>query len=295
MENFGQMNNFIDRFYQEIKGGNDEILDRIVHQHKSQFSRIIWKMMQRHCKWKESPFIFPDNTKFYYIKGDTEILVQEFKPTTRLLKIDESSVAYKYSSNSDDFKTYSLAFPYVVFIFRFVDGMFENLQCVFLDRPLKSLSDTAFYPYLPNVDKLQVCLGDKLKDFNLIKGDITQQSSYILDFFWDSVFTQELNAYCKMYKSHFIELNDQRMISWEAWEAASSDPYFVIDDVEWKQIDIYNFGNLIAMNLENVGAVDNELTSDIFDETSEIILQEIKQAILQNIEDVKSKMKGHIQ
>ena len=43
MVDFGMMNDFIDKFYQELKGENEEVLNRLVHSYKDEISKIIWK------------------------------------------------------------------------------------------------------------------------------------------------------------------------------------------------------------------------------------------------------------
>lgn len=283
------MNDFIDKFYQELKGENEEVLNRLVHSYKDEISKIIWKNTQKWCKWDDAERLTPNNTRFYYRKNKTEIVVQEFAPQTRLLKIDKTIYPYGASISSEEYKSYSIALPYTVFIFKFVDGMFDSLYCTFLESPIKKFEDEPVLPYLPNIQDFEVCLGFNFKHTNLIKEDLTQQCAYVLDFFWNSVFTQEHTTYCQIYHEHFTRINDSRMVSWEAWEEASvKDPFFVIDDVQWKKSEFYNFGDLISFALKNAG--DDELKQSVFDEISEEILEDIKKIILNNVEKVRERM-----
>ncbi len=267
----------MDRFYEELKGENEETLDRILASYKESFSRIAWKHMQRGCKWDERTVFTPNNTRFYYRKSNAEIIVQEFSPQTRLIKI----------GSKEDYKSYSLAFPYVVFIFKFVDGVFVLLNCAFLERPIKDFKDIPANPYLSNITNFEVCLGTDFNYDRLVKDDLTQQCAYVLDFFWDSVFSTAHGTYCSQYQRHF-ENTDFRMVSWEAWEEASGkDPYFVIEDVDWIKSDCYNFGDLIAFNLKDVG---DEITKLTFEDFSEKILKKIKESVLENVVKVRERM-----
>ncbi len=289
MVDSGTMNDFIDRFYQELKGENEEVLNRLLHSYKNEISKIIWKNTQKWCKWDEKERLTPNNTRFYYRKNKTEIVVQEFAPQTRLLKIDKTVRPYGTYSNSKDYKSYSIALPYIIFIFKFVDGMFDVLYCTFLESPIKNFEDEPIFPYLPNIHDFEVCLGNDFKSVHLIKEDLTQQCAYVLDFFWDSIFNQDHVTYCQMYHDHFIKINDLRMISWEAWEEASEkDPFFVIDDVQWKKSISYSFGDLISFALKDAG--DDELKQSVFDGISEEILDDIKKNILNNVEKVRERM-----
>lgn len=124
------------RFKQELAGENEEFLDRVVRQYRAKVARYSWKASQKWCKWNEDgPVLMPDYTRLYYRKGNTEVLVLEYPPQVRLMRFT-GSLAKRDSSTSEikegEFNTvyqYSLALPYVVFIFKYVNGVFTDVRC----------------------------------------------------------------------------------------------------------------------------------------------------------------------
>ena len=155
------------RTKQELLGENEEFLDRLVRQYRSKIARFSWKKSQQWCKWGDNgPVLMPDYTRIYYRKGTTEVLLQEFPPQIRFLKF-RGSLAKRTNStdvvSETDFTkvfNYSLALPYVVFLFKYTDGTFSEVRCVFCDRPLRNLEERPLRPYLSNIDSnLAVCLG----------------------------------------------------------------------------------------------------------------------------------------
>jgi hypothetical protein len=151
----GFIENYINVLEQELIGENDEVFYDFLRNFRSKISRKAWLKSQKWCKWeKDGPVLMPDYSRLYYRKGKTEIIVQEFPPQVRLLKMDATLNSVKQTEFVEErslkVKNYSLALPYVIFIFEFVDGMFVKSKVAFSDRPLKTLEEIPLRPYLSN-------------------------------------------------------------------------------------------------------------------------------------------------
>lgn len=267
---------FCQRFKQELDGENEENLDRILREYREKVARISWKLSQKWSKWDDDgPVLMPDYTRLYYRKGSTEVLVQEFPPQIRLLSFQGSLAKRQGSGEKIDEVLasrvfhYSLALPYVVFLFRFRCGMFDSVCCAFSDRPLKRLEEKPQRPYFSNIDSnLKVCLGASFDNNKLKKGQLAQQVAFILDYFWQSVFSDEWSSHYWSCKSHFAE--DKRLCDLDRWQAASAEnPLFVVEDVDWLELGDQSFGDMlvqmVASDSEN-NSYENELYKQLVDE-----------------------------
>lgn len=285
------------RFKQELVGENDEMLDRVLRQYRAKVARHSWKLSQKWSKWdSEGPVLMPDYTRIYYRKGKTEVLLQEFPPQVRLMKFRGSLVSRDNTgvslNNIEDQKVYhySLALPYVVFLFKFVDGVFSEVRCAFSDRPLKRLEERPLRPYLSNIDSnLSVCLGTGLDRKQLIKGQLTQQVAFILDHFWHTAYSDEWSGHFWANKSHF-QHQDERMSSVQNWQNASQEnSLFVVDDVKWLQHSDESFGDMIVKLFQD-DSENQKLQEDIYEELVDTFFEEIKKTILENISTVGEKV-----
>lgn len=209
----------------------------------------------------------------------------EFTPQTRLLRFkgsllnDRKAVEMMNLNDIEKTHSFSLALPYTVFIFKFVDGVFDQVKMAFGDRPLKKLQERPLYPYLPNIDGgLTVCLGSSFDEAQLEKGDLVQQANHVLSYFWQSVFKNESSTNYWDCKEHFENVDD-RMSSLENWQEASfRDPLFVIDDVQWRPHYEETFGDVIVKML-HYDAQNVELNEGIYQEFVDQFLKEMKTAM----------------
>lgn len=287
------------RFKQELAGENEEFLDRVVRQYRAKVARCSWKTSQKWCKWSdEGPVLMPDYTRIYYRKGRTEVLVQEYPPQVRIVKFKGSLAKRKNSTGEistadiDKVFQYSLALPYVVFIFKFVDGMFTEVHCAFCDRPLKRLEEKPLRPFLSNIDSnLNVCLGRDFDRNHLMKDNIVQQSSYILSHFWQTIYSDEWSQNFWNNKGHFEQV-DPRLATLEAWQDASvENPLFVVENVQWLQCAEDNFGDMIVRMFEDDhGNV--ELHQDLYNELVENFLNDVKKTFEENLDAIEEKVVG---
>lgn len=281
------------RFKQELLGDNEEFLDRTIRNYRSKISRISWKKAQSWCKWEEDgPVLMPDNTRIYYKKGDTEVVLQEFQPQIRLMKFKGGLVSKKNSTDNVKEEEvsksyhYSLALPYVVFIFKFINGVFIEVKCMFSDRPLKKLDEKPFKPYFSNIDTtLAVCLGQSFDKSQLIKDDIYQQVALVLNHFWHSAYNDEWSYHYWNYKSYF-EKYDKRLADLNSWQNSSIDnPLFVIEDVNWLEHTEENFGDIIVKMFEG-DKKDNTFQEEMYKDLIELFLDDITNTFKENIDAV---------
>lgn len=282
---------------QEFIGENEEFLDRLLQQFQAKISRCSWKASQKWCKWNdEGPVLMPDFTRLYYRKGKTEILIQEWPPQIRLTKF-RGSLLRKDSSEHMDADAmqrthnFSLAFPYVVFIFKFKEGVFDQVRCAFCDRPMKRLEEKPLQPYLSNIDSnLMVCLGRSFDRDALERGNIVQQAAFITSYFWQSVYSDEWSAHFWNSKKNFVDNNDQRMVSLEAWQEASTDnPLFVVEDVHWLTHDEENFGDIVVRMFDD-DRTNAEMGQELYSSFIEEFLDEVKKTLNENITTATDKV-----
>ena len=278
------------RFKQEITGENDEFLDRVIRQFRAKVARHIWRTAQKWCMWDEDgPVLMPDHTRIYYRKGKTEITVMEYPPQVRMLKF-RGALARRANSTdhlpSEEMMSvhhFSLALPYVIFIFKFINGTFTEVKCAFCDRPLKRLEERPLRPYMSNIDTtLGVCLGTSFERHKLESGNLAQQMALVLDHFWSSTFTDE-------WSTHFWNTRrsgDERLESLEAWELATEDnPLFVVEDVNWLQYQEETFGDILVRTLEDDR--DNvELHEELYSGLVDEFFEEMKKNFAENISSV---------
>lgn len=285
------------RFKQELVGENEEMLDRVLRQYRAKVARHSWKLSQKWSKWdSEGPVLMPDYTRIYYRKGKTEVLLQEFPPQVRLMKFRGSLVSRDSTDvmldNIENQKVYhySLALPYVIFLFKFIDGMFTEVRCAFSDRPLKRLEERPLRPYLSNIDSnLSVCLGIGMDRKQLVKGQLTQQIAFILDHFWHTSYSDDWSGHFWANRSHFQD-QDIRMASIQNWQEASQEnSLFVVEDVDWLQHSEESFGDMVVRLFQD-DSENQKLQEDIYEELVDIFFEEIKKTILENISTVGQKV-----
>ena len=286
------------RFKQELVGENEEMLDRVLRQYRAKVARHSWKLSQKWSKWDaEGPVLMPDYARIYYRKGRSEVILQEFPPQVRLMKFRGSLVSKADSQTpiseveARKIHHFSLALPYVVFVFKFFDGIFQEVKCAFNDRPLKRLEERPLRPYLSNIDNtLQVCLGHSLDRGELVKGQLTQQIALILNNFWQTSYSEDWSGNYWGNKTHFMGINDHRMSSIQNWQDASQEnSLFVVEDVNWMQASEESFGDIIVKMLQD-DPDNKKLHDDLYDGLVDSFFEEIKKSVQDNTSTVADKL-----
>lgn len=285
------------KFKSELDGENEEFAGRTLRAHLSRVASISNLAAQKWCKFdNEGPVLTPDNTRIYYRKGKQEILLQEFAPQVRLLKFRgalakrNNSMAQLEEDTKNKVFNYSLALPYTIFIFRFTDGLFQDVRCAFSDRPLKKLDEKPLKPYFSNIDSnLVVCLGSFFEKDKLVKGDIFQQSAFVLSHFWQSVFSDEWSAHFWEHTAHF-QNSDPRLANLQNWQEASSEnSLFVVEDVNWLKHAEESFGDMIAKILEGVKVGDN-FEENLYKQVAEEVLTDINNTFKESVDAISERI-----
>jgi hypothetical protein len=283
------------RFKQELEGENEEFLDRIVRQYRAKLARYSWKFSQKWSKWNnEGPVLMPDFTRIYYRKGNTEVVLQEFHPQRRYMKFKTALAKRKNSSDpitseSSTSHGYNLSLPYMVFIFKFVNGLFTEVRCAFSDRALKRLEEKPYRPYLSNIDSnLMLCLGGSFDKSKLEKDNIAQQCSFVLDYFWSSVYSDEWSSHFWASKAHFEQTN-KKLATLEAWEENSLDnPLFAVEGIKWLPHTEESFGDIIVRMLDG-DKKNDEMQEEIYQELTTDFLKDAAKTFNDNIDSVTKK------
>ncbi len=294
----GLVTGVVKRFKQEMLGEwGEETSDRTLRQYRAKIARYGWKHAQKWCKWdNDGPILMPDNTRLYYRKGDTEIVVKELPPQVRLMKFRGALAARQNSSEElpaselNKVHHFSLALPYVVFVFKFRAGMFQEVRCAFSDRPLKRLEEQPLRPYLSNIDtNLSVCLGPTFNRNELKKDNVFQQASYVLSNFWATAYSDEWSTHFWNTRRHFQD-NDARLAGLHAWQESSlENPLFVVEDVEWLKYTEESFGDMIVRMFEDDmtnATVHEELYNSLVDN----FLDELKKSIGDDLNAVQQRI-----
>lgn len=249
--------------------------------------RKAWTTLQNSSKWLEkAPWLFPDHTRFYYRKGKTEVVIQEFPPQIRYLKFTGA-----IADRAEDVCAYSLALPYVIFISKFVDGLYSECEVAFSDRPLKYLNEIPYRPYFSNLDPtLKLCEGIDFDRNALEKGNLTQQMAFVINHFWNTLFSIDANSHFIANKQYFSQ-NDKRLATLENWQNASiENPLFVIEDVHWLAHSQPTFGHMIIKILDT-DKVNTQLKGELFDQVTKVFLESAKKVVEEKCNNIISKVK----
>ena len=174
--------------------------------------------------------VLPPGTRWLAARKDLLFLVVEHSPQCRSL---QGSWEKK---GGDDYRTYRLAFPYVLYLLSFYRGDLQEMKMFYRVSPLTSLKDTLYHTNLPNVrgepghyGSQRVCLRYRPE---MLEGvPLVQAVPALIDFFWSTGFNQDITG------SAFERAQglDPRLASFEAWEAATrEDPLFPLR-IDWER------------------------------------------------------------
>ena len=283
----------LQRYKQEVKSLVEENIEDAIRNFSETTVSRCWLSAQNWCKWSnDGPVLMPNNVRLYYRRSITEVLIVEIPPQLRLLRFKNQLI--DNPGNPLLVNSYTLALPYIDFIFRFEDGLFQHVVVTFCDRPLKTLKEHPQRPYLPNISdhNLVLCLGNNFNKDKLERHNITQQSSYVMNHFWDTVFSKELTDNYDLNREHFAK--DTRLCNLEAWEKASiENPLFVLDDVEWINFGDQNFGDLIASEFGD--AKDQEIQRTVYEDIIDTLSTTIYDKVMSQMDFAEKKVEDYIQ
>lgn len=162
--------------------------------------------------------LLPSNTKYYAMNNGVEVYVIEQSPQIRVIKWP---IAKGKKGNA--FRSYKLAFPYIVFICVVIDGKLaiiegETPKCYYRTAPITSLNDALFHTNLMNVSSETggLFFGTSQNDWE--EGS-REQMNKLLGNFWDSVPKKDMSSGCDF---RFSAKIDRRIASVRTWQKESS-------------------------------------------------------------------------
>lgn len=165
---------------------------------------------------------FPDGTKFCFSKGKTTLFVVEERPQLRTLMFSRSFLRGEGASCEGD-TSVQLAFPYVIFVVKLIEGRFSYLYVYFSKQPIRSMTDPMCYLTLPNTySDGQVCIGS----FDPHTSTCADCVRAVISYFWQSRFTDDLTGTYKRGCKPFEDIHD--------WQTRSKQPGFALV-ADWQQ------------------------------------------------------------
>lgn len=173
--------------------------------------------------------ILPPGTRWLSRRKELLQLVVEHPPQCRTLRISSGK------KGADDYQTFRLAFPYILYILTFYRNGFEEMKMFYRNQPLNSLSDSLYHTNLPNVrgepghyGSQRVCL--RYRPEMLEGAPLTEAAPALIEFFWSTGFNQDI-AHSAFERAQSL---DARFAGFAAWEAASAvNPLFPLE-VAWE-------------------------------------------------------------
>lgn len=199
--------------------------------------------------------LLPAGTRWLCQKKDLLLLVVEEPPQCRSLQVSEGK-----KGEQEEYHSYRLAFPYIVYLLTFYRGDFEEMKIFYRPSPLTSPEDTLYHTNLPNVrgkpghhGSQRVCLRYSPE---MLEGmPLGQAVPALIEFFWSSGFNRDIEQSAFLWATG----RDPRVASFEAWEEASiRDPLFPLE-VDWEESG-RNLPSLWAEALRVHGETESEVT-----------------------------------
>ncbi len=177
--------------------------------------------------------LLPPGTRIVKLEGAVNALCVEQPPQVRVIRFSAAAMG-----KGGEYQTYRLAFPYLVYIFLFFQGSFEEMRVYYRTAPLHSASDVLLMSNLWNVQAdpgkpsaCRACL--RGRPFDLWGDPLANQVTVLLNHFWSTGFNTDVEGNC----FERARPLDPRIASLEAWEGASrADALFPLA-VRWEQVE----------------------------------------------------------
>jgi hypothetical protein len=208
------------------EGPDGRRLDRRVH-----LSDLLQAIISNHPgPMKDRCLFVPSGTRLVQVKGASTILVIEQTPQIRLIRWSHDRMGMGGS-----YTLYRLGFPFMVYVFTFYRGEFEELRIYHRTAPLRSANDPVFLSNLMNVQAdlglpscARACL--RGRPSGLTELPFADQVEGLLTYFWTSGFNMDIEGNCFDRARRL----DARIASIEAWQQASeANPLFPLE-VRWE-------------------------------------------------------------
>jgi len=237
------------------RSGNPPTLDREVS--LDDFLREVAAAVRRPGRGHH--LLLPPGVRLVKLEGVVNILCLETPPQVRLVRWSAAPMG-----KGGEYETFRLAFPYIVSIFLFFQGTFEDMRVYYRTAPLEGPNDALLMSNLWNVQAdpakpsaCRACLRGRPED--LWERPLVQQVRMLLDFFWGTGFNTDITGNC----FERARTLDPRIASPKAWEATSeADPLFPLH-VPWEKLDV-TVGEVIDHLVES-GPQPRQAIADVSD------------------------------
>jgi hypothetical protein len=208
------------------EGPDGRRLDRRVH-----LADFLQAVASSHPGPMKDRYLFlPLGTRLARVRGASTVLVIEQPPQVRQIRWSNARMGAGGS-----YASYRLAFPYLIYIFTFYRGEFEDLRLYHRTAPLRAANDPVFLSNLMNVQAdpgllscARACL--RGRPLGLAEMPLADQVEGLLTYFWTSGFNMDIEGNC----FERARLLDPRICSMEAWQQASeAEPLFPLE-IPWE-------------------------------------------------------------
>jgi hypothetical protein len=213
-----------------FRGEDPPVLDRQVA--LEDFMREIAVAARR--PGRGNHLLLPPGTRIMKADGSAIVCCVEQPPQVRLIRWSSAGMG-----KGGEYRTYRLAFPYVVSIFLFFQGSLEEMRVYYRPSPIQATGDPLFFSNLWNVQAdpgkpsaCRACLRGRPPD--LWEHPLAEQVTLTLDYFWSTGFNTDVAGNC----FERARTLDGRISSLQAWAAASeADPLFPLR-VPWEKLGV---------------------------------------------------------
>lgn len=177
--------------------------------------------------------LLPPGTRIVKLEGTVNALCIEQPPQLRVIRWSPAAMG-----KGGVYQTHRLAFPYIVYIFLFFQGTFEEMRVYYRTAPLQSPNDALLMSNLWNVQAdpgkpsaCRACL--RGRPFDLWGNPLADQISVLLDYFWSTGFNTDIEGNC-FERARDL---DSRIASLDEWAGASQNDSLFPLTLNWEQLE----------------------------------------------------------
>lgn len=191
----------LDKFQKKISVGLQDSISDLLDQFKKEIETEIFDVAQNwSLRNKQEKLLFPRNCRFAYTKGKSTVLIIEQDPIQRALTLDTRLVGRRgevtsgNSTSGHSTVRLPLQLPYVLFAFRWSNGLFQKCYTAWTKNSIQKLSDPIYDPLLPNIHhNYEICFGSMFQ--NRVFPSIGEGCHEIISAFWQSTFNLDLDGF----------------------------------------------------------------------------------------------------
>lgn len=210
--------------------GDPPVLDRQVS--LEDFLREV--VMATRRPGRGNHLLLPPGTRILKADGPATICCIEQPPQVRLIRWSAAGMG-----KGGEYRTHRLSFPYIISLFLFFQGSFEEMRVYYRPAPIQETEDPLFLSNLWNVQAdpgkpsaCRACLRGRPLD--LWGHPLAEQITVLLDYFWSTGFNTDIAGNC----FERARVLDPRIATLEAWEAASAADALFPLDLAWEKLDL---------------------------------------------------------